>query len=138
MSFFKQKVSFSLNIASHFSVMTHNVCKFLAQPYITWAKKFLKAQFLRFLSVPMKFINIFLSFMKAQIIFPLKFVSIFNMITHNSSLLFWLKHNILSTTVAHQSANFHRLATALIKMHQIPHLIFGTKSQLFFKLCHKT
>ena len=26
--------------------------------------------------------------------------------THNSSVLFWLKHNILSTKVAHQKANF--------------------------------
>ena len=25
---------------------------------------------------------------------------------HNSSALFWLKHNILSTKVAHQSENF--------------------------------
>ena len=36
-----------------------------------------------------------------------------------------------------------RLATAHIKIHQIPHVIFGTKSQFFFKLCitlqfHKT
>ena len=28
-----------------------------------------------------------------------------------------------------------RLATAFIKIHQIPHAIFGTKSQFFFKLC---
>ena len=95
MSFFKRKVSFSLNIALPFSVMTHNVCNFLVQHYIPWAKKFLKAQILRLLSVLMKFINIFLSIMKTQIIFPLKFVSIFSMITHNSSVLFWLKHNIL-------------------------------------------
>ena len=28
-----------------------------------------------------------------------------------------------------------RLVTAFIKIHQIPHIIFGTNSQFFFKLC---
>ena len=33
--------------------------------------------------------------------------------THNSSVFFWLKHNILSTKVAHQSANFANSLPAL-------------------------
>ena len=48
---------------------------------------------------------------------------------------------MLLTKVAYQSANF-RFANARIKIHQILHVIFGTKSQFFFKLhitlqCHE-
>ena len=53
---------------------------------------------------------------------------------HNSPALFHLKLYVLWTKRAHQSANF-RLATARIKIHLIPHVIFGTKNQFFFKLC---
>ena len=40
---------------------------------------------------------------------------------------------MLLTKVAHQSANFQ--TSALIKIYQICHVIFETKSQFFFKLC---
>ena len=112
---------------------------------------------------------------------------IFEIISHfsrqNSSVFFYLKHYLLSTKVAHQSANlqtfqwlrqclpntsrhfsnkkswkiillysfrwnfmcywqkYHikvqifRLVTASIKIHQIAHVIFETKSQFFFKCC---
>ena len=112
---------------------------------------------------------------------------IFETISHfsrqNSSVFFYLKHYLLSTKVAHQSANlqtfqwlrqclpntsrhfsnkkswkiillysfswnfmcywqkYHikvqisRLVTASIKIHQIAHVIFETKSQFFFKCC---
>ena len=60
---------------------------------------------------------------------------------HNSFVLFLAQKNIFSTKVAHQSANF-KLATARINTHQIPYVIFGTKSQSFFKFritsqCHE-
>ena len=50
--------------------------------------------------------------------------------THNFSVLFYVKHNMLSTKVAHQGVKFRR-ATARIKIYQIPHEIFGTESQFF-------
>ena len=42
---------------------------------------------------------------------------------HNSSVFFELKHHILLTKVAHQSANF-RLSNARVTIHQIPYVIF--------------
>ena len=51
----------------------------------------------------------------------------------NSSVLFQLELYMLLTKVAHQSTNF-QTSIAPIKIHQIPHAIFQTKSQFFFKL----
>ena len=46
------------------------------------------------------------SFFKAQASSSSNFASFFIVMAHNSSALFWLKNNILSTKVAHQSENF--------------------------------
>ena len=45
-------------------------------------------------------------FFKAEVSSSSNFASFFSVITHISSILFWLKHNILSTKVINQSANF--------------------------------
>ena len=82
MTFFKPPVSFSLNIASPFSVTT-----FFCSTLYTLDKK-VKIQILRFLSAPVKFMEFLMSFKTPQVIFPLKFASIFSIMTHNSSVLF--------------------------------------------------
>ena len=46
------------------------------------------------------------SFFKAQVSSSSNFASFFIVMVHNSSALFWLKHNIFSTKEAHQSGNF--------------------------------
>ena len=74
---FKPPVSYYIN-ASLFSV----------QHYIHWTKKYLKVQVLRFLSVPVKFTKLLMSFMKPQVILPSKFASIFSIMTQNPSVLF--------------------------------------------------
>ena len=66
----------------------------------------IKVQILRLLSVGSKFAKFLMSFFKAQVSYSSNFVSFFSVMTHNSSVLLWLKHNILSTKVAHQNANF--------------------------------
>ena len=53
---------------------------------------------------------------------------------HSPSTFFQLKNYILLPKQPIKVTIF-RLATARIKIHQIPHVIFGTKSQFFFKLC---
>ena len=45
----------------------------------------------------------------------------------SSIIYFQQKHHI--------KVQLFRLTTTRIKVHQIPHAIFGTKSQFFFKLC---
>ena len=41
----------------------------------------------------------------------------------------------ISTKVAYQSENFQTCHCLHYKIHPIPHVIFGTKSQFFFKFC---
>ena len=53
---------------------------------------------------------------------------------HNSSAIFGLKHNRLRQK-KHIKVQIFRFATDRIKTHQIAYVIFGTMSQLFFKLC---
>ena len=79
-----------------------------------------------------KFAKFLMLFFKVKVSSSSNFSSFFSVLTHNSSVHFWRKHNILSTKVAHQSAYFQ---TSHFQIHQIPYVIFETKSQFFFKLC---
>ena len=61
------------------------------------------------------------------------YLSLYHFSQHNCSLLLLLKHYIISTKVAHQVQIF-RLSAVRVKVHQIPHVIFQTKCQFFFKV----
>ena len=76
-----------------------------------------------------------MSFLKAQVIFPSNFASIFSAIKHNSSILFLaqtlytlVKSNLLK-------CKFLRFSSARVKICQIPHVNFELTSQFFFKFC---
>ena len=58
----------------------------------------------------------------------------FNAIKDNSSVFFCLKSHIVWTKIVHWSEIFG-LLSGWVKIHQIPHVIFGTNSQFFFWLC---
>ena len=62
-------------------------------------------QTLGLLSVESKFTKFFMPFFKAQASSSSKFASFFSFMTHNSSVPFWLKDNILLTKGGDQSAN---------------------------------
>ena len=47
-----------------------------------------------------------MSLFKAQVSSSSSFLSFFSVTMHNSSALFWLKHDIFSTKVAHHSSHF--------------------------------
>ena len=51
----------------------------------------------------------------------------FSAIRYNSFVFFQLKPNILWTKIAHRSEIFG-LLSGWVKIHQIPHVIFGTTS----------
>ena len=57
-----------------------------------------------------------MSFFKPQVISSSNFSSLFNVMTHNSSVPFRLKHNILSTKVENIKVQTFRLATSRIKI----------------------
>ena len=131
MSFFKPQISFTLNFPSPFSVTTHNSSEiFLLKHYIVWKKRANQKQFFRILSVLMKV---------HPIPQALKSLFKFNITVqcHERScpsVFFWLKAYILSTKIAHQKEIFG-LLSGLMKIQQIPHVIFETTIQFFFKIC---
>ena len=106
MSLFKPPLNFSLNIESPFSVMTHNSSiTFLSQTLHALLKRSpLKFNFWG-LSIESKFSKFLMSSFKAQVSSSSNCASFFIVMTHNSSAIFRLKYNILSTKISHWSAN---------------------------------
>ena len=66
----------------------------------------IKVQVLRFSSVGSTFFKFLMSFFNAQVSSKSSFAFFFSVTIHNSSVVFCVKHYILLTKVAHQTANF--------------------------------
>ena len=133
MSFFNPQVSFCLNFATPFIVMTHNSSEsFQLKQYMLWTKKAHQCTIFRLLgALIVKVTQFFMPFLK-----PLgqgfsNFASLFSAMRDNSSVFFQLKPRIIWTKIAHRSEIF-RLLSGWVKIHQIPHVIFETTSQFFF------
>ena len=62
-----------------------------------------------------RFAKFLMSFFKAQVSSSSNFASFFSVITHNTSVVFWLKHNILSAKVVNQSTTFRTLPLHALK-----------------------
>ena len=109
--------------------MTQLLCIFLGQTLLIFYKSIpSRCKFSDFPLFALKFTKFPTSFFKQKVSFSSKFGSFFSVMRDHSSVLFRLKLYVLKVQI-------FRLATACIKIHQIPHVIFGTKSQFFFKLC---
>ena len=109
MSFFKLRVSFSLNFESLFSVMTNNFSN------IFW----LKLMYTLDRKVNVQFFRLFSALMKVH---PIP----------HAIFILWTNRSVHRR--AHQSENF-RLLSGSVKIQQIPHVIFKTTSQFLFKRC---
>ena len=82
-----------------------------------------------------------MSVLEPRVSFSSNFASLFNVMRHNSSVLFQL---IFICFGRKEPINVQilRLSSAYVKIHQIPIVIFQTKSQFFFKVwitlqCHE-
>ena len=93
-----------------------------------------KCKFSDFLLLELKFTKLLMSFFKQKGSFSSKFESLLSVMRDNFPVFFQQKLYMLLTKEAYQSANFE-IVTVCIKIYQIFHVIFGTKSQFFFKLC---
>ena len=91
-------------------------------------------QILRLLSVELKFSKFLMLLFKGQVSSTSHVASFFSVAAHESSVLFCIKHNTLSTKIAHQKAIF-RLLTARMKTNQIPYVIFQATRQFSFRFC---
>ena len=134
MSFFEPQVSFTLNFASPFSVMTHNSSE------IFWLKHYKKEpiniQFFRLLSALMKVQliphTIFQS-TRSRFIQNLRHCSVSWKITP----LYFFSSNLIHfgwTKRPHQK-EMSTLLSGWVQIHQIFHVMFETTSQFFFKIC---
>ena len=83
------------------------LCTFLLETLNTLIKKSpLKYLFLKLSSIGSKLVKILKSILNAYASFSLNFASFFSVMTHNSSVLVWLKHNAISTKTGHKIGNF--------------------------------
>ena len=106
MSFFKARVSSSLNFASFSSIMASSSSVLWLKQYIFEKSSTWKCKFSDMLLLALKFIKFFMSFLEPRVSFSSNFASLFSVIRRNSSVLFHLKPYILWTKGAHQSAYF--------------------------------
>ena len=114
MPFFQPQASFPLDFASSFSVMTHNSPEmFQVKHNMLWTKKLIKSDNVKVYS---------------------KFASLFSVMKDNSSVLFQFKPYIFQTKRSHGCQIF-KLLSKWVRIHQIPHVIFETTSQLSFRIC---
>ena len=129
MSFFNPQVSFRLNFATPFSVMTHNSSEsFQLKQYMLWTKTAHQCTIFRLLGALL---------MKIHPILPAIFETTrsgffkfrITVQCHERKLLciFQLKPHIFWTKIAHRSGIF-RLLSGWVKIHEIPHVIFETAS----------
>ena len=134
LSFFKAQVSFRSNIASIFSATKQNSrILFLAQKLCTLFKRSpLKCKFLRFSSARVKICQIHHVSFELTSQFHFKFFIIIQC-NYTELLCKFLAHafSTLGERISSKSQFWH--FQVLVKICQIPHFIFQTASQFFFK-----
>ena len=133
MSFFNPQVSFCLNFAAPFSVMTNNSSEsFQLKQYILWTKRAHLCTIFRFLGALMVKVHpILMPFLKPEGQAFSNFASLFTTMRDNSSVFFQLKPHIIWKKIAHRSGIFG-LLSGWVKIHQIRHVIYETTSEFSF------
>ena len=103
-----------------------NIVYFGQTLYTFWDFRVLRSKFLKFL----------MSILNWQVDSSSIFASLFTVMTHNSPINFKLIHFQLWTKKKDPiKVPILRLSSALVKIYQIPHVIFGSTSQFSFKFC---
>ena len=118
---FQATNQFSFKFSFKFScVMTHNSCEiYQLKHHMLWTKRAHQSKIFQTFecsneSPP----NSSCHYQNHKVRVYSNFASLFNVMKDNSSVFIWL-----------------RLLRGWVKIHQIPHVIFETTSQFFFKLC---
>ena len=126
---FKKNKSVFLQVLHHSLVLSSITPLFLAQTLCTLVKKSpLKCKVLRFSSA-----QVHVNFETSQFLSKFCIISFLIVMTHNSSVNFKLIHFLLWIKGSYQSPNFETFVSALVKIYQVPPIIFQTTSPLFFK-----
>ena len=139
MSFFKSQVSFPLNFATLFNVMTQNSSEIvLLKHYMIWTKRTHQCTIFRFLGALMKvhpIPHVIFETTRASKIIYLAIIWHHCSVSFKITPLYFFSSNlIIWTKTAHQSEVFEFLSN-WVKIHPISQVIFETTSQFFFKFC---
>ena len=73
-----------------------------------------------------------MSFLKAQVSFPLNFASIFSATKHNSSVYTFFSLNIYFGQMSQLKSKFFKFSSARVKIRQIPHVNSSLNFALIF------
>ena len=82
-----------------------------------------------------KFDKFLMSFLKAQVSFPSSSASIFSVMKHNSSVLFFISNIIYFGSRSQLKSKIFRFLSVWVKIPQIPYVNFQMTSQFLFKFC---
>ena len=137
MLFKRAQVNFPSIFASIISTIKHNSSVLvLAQIQHTLVKSSpLRCKSLRFLSARIKICQILKSILNWQFNSCISFESLFIVMTHNSLVNLKLTHFLLWIKGPNKSPNFQTFKYGLVKIFQIPLVIFGTSNQFSFNFC---
>ena len=136
MSSLKPRVSFALNFASYFSVMTHNSSEiFWLKHYMLGKKKAHQSiTFQNFECFNESSHNSSCHFWNNKVKVYSNFALLFSVIKITPLYFFLSQTFILWTKKAHRSENL-RLFSGWVNIHQIPHAMFEITGQFFVKFC---
>ena len=81
------------------------------------------------------FVKFLMSFLKAQVSFPSNIAWIFSAIKQNSAILFLVQRLCTLFKRNPLKCKFFGFWSARVKICEIPHVIFESASQFFFKYC---
>ena len=130
MSFFKPRVSFQLNFATPFSVMTHNSSE-IFKHYMLWKKRVHQCTiFQTFWCSNESSPNLLSHFWNHKARTFWKFASLFSVMKDNSSVFFLAQTSYSLDKNSPSKWNFQTFS-GWVKIHQIPYVIFETASQFF-------
>ena len=76
-----------------------------------------------------------MSFLKAQVIFPSNFSSVFSAIKHNSSILFLAQKLCTLVKSSPLKCKFLRFTSVRVKIRQVPHVNFERTSHFLVNFC---
>ena len=133
MSFFKPQVSFVLNFAWPFSVMTHTTYDiFQLEHYMLWKKRAHQSTIFQTFECSNE------SSLIASCQFWNRKASVYPNFASLFSVMKLLSISVAQTlyTLDKKSPKIFRLLSDLVKIHQIPHVIIETSSQFFFRICN--
>ena len=137
MPILKWQVSSSSDFTLFFIVMTNNYSiNFKLIHFLLWMKGLILSQFWDFRVLWWKLAKFLMSYSKLQVTYSPNFGSLFSVTKDNSSILF--RSSVMYFAQKEPiKGKFLRLSSAWVKIHQI-FVVFETRNQFFFKLCHET